>query len=144
MGTCGSPTRGRRWESERGPGAASSGDVRRGRWLAAAVAVLLVVSLTEGCAPTSKIGSPPRTDRLGALTRGVSTAPDVLLALGEPRGRGAMRRSTIIEPRTIWLYEYTEAGGGRVDLTILLVFFHQERYDGHLWFSSVQLLDRSN
>ncbi|MEE9249980.1 MAG: hypothetical protein V3U93_02495 [Alphaproteobacteria bacterium] len=89
-----------------------------------------------------KYGSPPKTDRLAALQVGVSSTADVLLALGEPRGHGMTRLSADPSPRKIWFYEFTKLDGSRIDLTILLVFFGDERYNGHLWFSSAELLTR--
>ena len=83
-----------------------------------------------------RIGSPPRTDRLASLTAGVSRPADVLLALGEPRGRGVLRPSAALTPRTIWSYEYGEAEALQLRLKILVVFFEQDRYDGYLWFAS--------
>jgi len=90
-----------------------------------------------------KYGSPPRTDRLATLTIGASTTADVLLALGEPRGRGVVRQSLDLPPRTIWSYEYTEAEGRRIGLKMLLVFFNQDRYDGYLWFSAAALVEKT-
>jgi hypothetical protein len=83
-----------------------------------------------------RIGSPPRTDRLATLTPGVSRPADVLVALGEPRGRGVMRPSAALTPRTIWSYEYGEFEATQMKLKILVVFFAQDRYDGYLWFAS--------
>ena len=112
--------------------------------MARAVVGLIVLGILVGCATAIKYGSPPRTDRLKTLTPGVSVHQDVLAALGEPRGKGGARFSVDPRLRTIWFYEYTEASGSRIDLKILLVFFRQERYDGHLWFSSAVLLDQES
>lgn len=114
---------------------------RRGRW--PVTAVLMAVVLLSGCATTMRAGTPPRTDRLKGLTVGVSTVQDVLRALGEPRGGGMARSSAVQEPRRILYYEYMEAEGQRVGLKLLLVFIHADRYDGHLWFSSAQLLEEA-
>jgi hypothetical protein len=94
-----------------------------------------------GCAPTIKYGSPPKVDRIDTLKRGISGESDVLKVLGEPRGYGQVRYSSDLPPRKIWFYEYTEAKGMKVGLKILLVFFDQKVYDGHLWFSSAQFLE---
>jgi hypothetical protein len=102
---------------------------------------LVCLVLLIGCAPTLKYGSPPKVSSLESLKAGISTKADVLLALGEPRGKGAARFSVIPTPREIWFYEYTESDGSRIDLKLLLVFFDEEHYDGNLWFSSKQLLD---
>lgn len=94
-----------------------------------------------GCAPTVKYGSPPKVSSLESLKAGVSTKADVLLILGEPRGKGALRFPITPTPQEIWFYEYTKSDGSRINLKILLVFFGDEHYDGNLWFSSKQLLD---
>lgn len=101
---------------------------------------LIAAAWLCGCATTMQVGTPPRTDRLKDLTVGVSTVADVLSALGEPRGSGAARSSVLREPRKILYYEYMEAEGQRIGLKLLVVFVHDERYDGHLWFSSAQLI----
>jgi hypothetical protein len=111
------------------------------KWLVRSVVGMAFLGLMTGCAPTMKYGSSPRTDRLETLRPGVSSTADVLLALGEPRGYGVARFPHDPQPLKIWSYEYTKAGDGRIDLKILLVFFSQERYGGHLWFSSAELLD---
>lgn len=108
---------------------------------ARALVGLTFAGLLMGCTPTVKYGSPPRTDGLENLRRGVSSKADILLALGEPRGNGIVRHSVDRMPRRIWFYEYTEGESSRIDLKFLLVFFHEERYDGHLWFSSAQSLE---
>jgi len=109
------------------------------RRLRQGAAILVGLVLLAGCGSV-QYGSPPRTGNLSRLTLGVSKPADILVALGEPRGRGAARLVADPTPRTIWFYEFTEASGGRVDLSILLVFIRDDRYDGHLWFSSSSLL----
>lgn len=104
---------------------------------------LIMVGLLSGCATTMSVGTPPRTDRLDGLTVGVSTLEDVLLALGQPRGSGAARSSSVLEPRKILSYEFMEAEGQRIGLKLLLVFILSDRYDGYLWFSSGQLIEEA-
>jgi hypothetical protein len=60
------------------------------------------------------------------------------LLLGEPRGAGGGQVSPESSPESIWLYEFTRAQGNDVSLEILLVFFDEDRYDGHLWFQSTE------
>lgn len=114
----------------------------------APVLVLLgavTVTALTGCR-SIRIGTPPHVEHLASLRPGVSTTMDVLMALGEPRGRGAARFSPKYAPRKIWLYEYTKAtsglGGGDIALTILLVFIEADRYEGYLWFSSTHDIKR--
>lgn len=141
MDSCGFLTPGRRRWSDRSSRPDQAGHEKLRKWMVRAVVGTAFLGLLMGCAPTMKYGSPPRTDRLETLRPGVSNTADVLLALGEPRGYGAARFPHDPQPLKIWFYEYTKAGGNRVDLKILLVFFRQERYGGHLWFSSAELLD---
>jgi hypothetical protein len=91
---------------------------------------------------TMKYGSLPRTDKLHSLTVGVSPKADVLLLLGQPRGYGMARLSVAAKPRSIWSYEYAEAEGKKISMKMLLVFFDEDRYDGHLWFAASTLVDR--
>lgn len=125
----------------------------------------LFVFLLTGCV-TIRYGSPPKTDRLESLKLGVSSKADVQSVLGAPRGHGMLRHSAnplqyvqkfTADPgspigltvpidsdptrRTMWFYEYQETSGGPVDLKYLLVFFLGDVYDGHLWFSSVMVLN---
>lgn len=107
-------------------------------------ALMLMLSLfflLAGCTPKVRFGSPPKVNHLDTLNPGISNTADVLLALGEPRGHGTARFSATLTPRDIWLYEYTETDGKRVDLKMLLVFFEKGFYDGYLWFSSAQLIE---
>lgn len=146
MALCGSLTPEERQENELRHGGPSEqgGDESLWKEIVRAVVGLTFLGILAGCATTIKYGSPPRTDRLETLKPGISIQQDVLVALGEPRGKGGARFSVDPIPRTIWFYEYTEASGSRIDLKILLVFFQQERYDGHLWFSSASLIEQES
>ena len=96
--------------------------------------------LLVGCV-TIKYGSPPRVNKLETLKPGISNKSDVLLSLGEPRGYGVARYSSVPAPREIWSYEYVESDGSKTALKFLLVFFDKDLYDGHLWFSATELVD---
>ena len=109
---------------------------RSSRVLFTTAGLFLALVFQAGCA--LEFGARPRVDRLGGLTRGVSTKADVLLLLGEPRGAGGGQVSPESSPESIWLYEFTRAQGNDVSLEILLVFFDEDRYDGHLWFQSTE------
>ena len=134
---CGTPTK---WQQEQSSQGKPGGSSQPRTWWLSILIFLLVAALSGGCA-TMKYGSPPKIDNLPALKTGVSGKADVVKALGEPRGYGAARFPTAPTVREIWFYEMSELVGSRVNLKILLVFFEQERYDGHLWFSSAQLMD---
>ena len=107
---------------------------------------LLLAAFLSACMPTIKIGVPPKVDRLHSLKVGKSTRSDVLMTLGEPRGRGAARFSNsaslkhgVASYHDLWFYEYLESVGAKVQLKFLLVFIDQDRYNGHFWFSSSEL-----
>lgn len=143
MDSCGFPTPGWQRQSDRILRPDRMNRERLCKLLVRAVVGMAFFGQMAACAPTMKYGSLPRTDRLETLKPGVSTTADVLLTLGEPRGHGAARFPVDPVALEIWFYEYTytKAGAGRVDLKILLVYFHDKRYAGHLWFSSAVLLD---
>ncbi len=105
---------------------------------------LFSIALVSGCVTFKPQGSLPRTDRLETLRLGVSTKPDVLLALGKPRGHGTARFAIEPTPREIWFYEYVEVENRTGKVNILLVYFIEDKYDGHLWFSSLQELPKPN
>lgn len=102
-------------------------------------AVLLIASLAlgvlQGCAPRMEMGAPPRVDRLAQLTPNVSTRNDVLLTLGEPRGYGAARLDPGFKQQRVWLYEYNVSEGKNVQISMLLIFFSGDAYDGYMWFA---------
>jgi len=102
-------------------------------------AAVLAVGLA-GCTSV-RYGAAPRIDRLHTLKPGASTTADILLALGEPRGRGMTRIAPDLPPRTIWFYELVESDGAKVNLKFLLVLVDGQRYDGHFWFASGTLVD---
>ncbi|MDJ0909191.1 MAG: hypothetical protein QNI99_08345 [Woeseiaceae bacterium] len=87
---------------------------------------------------TIKFGAMPMIDNIDTLTIGESTRADVVVALGQPRGNGMTRFSQEPDPREVWFYEYMESDGQEAKLDMLIVFMVEDRYDGHLWFSSLQ------
>jgi outer membrane protein assembly factor BamE (lipoprotein component of BamABCDE complex) len=94
----------------------------------------------SGCV-TAIYGVQPNTDRLAQLVPGESRSSDVLLALGEPRGKGAAHLSPELPLRNVWYYEYVKGSGAMtmtVNLKMLIVFLQGDVYDGYLWFSSVE------
>jgi len=110
---------------------------------------LLLAGMLSACMPTMKYGVPPKVNNLNKLKVGSSSRVDVLMTLGEPRGRGAARFSDAaslkygVDPyHDIWFYEYAESDGYNVQLKFLLVFVDQDHYNGHFWFSSSELLER--
>ncbi len=105
--------------------------------------LLFLISFLAGCATTIKYGSPPRTDKLETLKVGGSNKADVRQSLGEPRGYGAAHFSSAPKLGEIWFYDYYVVEGSKTSLTLLLVFFGEDLYEVHLWFSGTQLIDTS-
>jgi hypothetical protein len=101
---------------------------------------VLLAPPTPASAQILMMGEAPNVEGLKRLSSGVSTADDVLAALGRPRGTGAMRHSPSQPLRTVWYYELVMVKGDQVHLNILLVYLDGNRYDGHLWFSANELL----
>ena len=100
-------------------------------------ALMLAAALTltlAGCSTSFTYGAQPKIAELAKLQRGVSTADDVRRALGEPRGKGAVRLS--IGTADLWFYDYGEADSSRTLIKYLMVFMRENAYDGYLWFDS--------
>lgn len=111
------------------------------RFLARGIASLALFFIAVACAPTIEYGAKPQTDALETLTIASSTSDEIRLALGEPRGHGVARFAEDLIPRDLWFYEYVKSDGRAIDLKILVVLLKENRYDGHFWFSSVELID---
>ena len=75
------------------------------------------------------------------LKQNSSNKADVLKALGTPRGYGMARLSSMQDPSVLWFYEFIETDGKNIDLKMLLVFFEDDKYRGHLWFSSFEKVE---
>jgi hypothetical protein len=97
--------------------------------------ILITLVVLSGCATRMEIGSPPRVERLSQLIPQVSTKNDVLLTLGEPRAYGAARLDPNFKQQSVWEYEYTVAEGKNIQLSMLLIFFTGDEYDGYMWFA---------
>ena len=102
------------------------------------ILVLLVFFFqVTGC--TTTIGKMPKIDALATFTPGVSSIEDIRNVLGEPHARGMSRWATHKEmPAKIWEYQFTKAGGGQIQFTLLMVYILEGHYGGHLWFSSAE------
>lgn len=103
--------------------------------------LLFLISFLGGCA--MKYGVPPRINKLETLKVGGSNKTEVRQSIGEPRGYGAARLSSVPKLSEIWFYEFYVYQGSKMSLTLLLVFFDEDLYEGHLWFSGTQLIDTS-
>lgn len=111
------------------------------RFLVRGIASLALFFIATACATTIEYGAKARTDALETLTIASSTSDEIRLALGKPRGHGVARFAEDLIPRDLWFYEYVKTDGQTIDLKILVVLLKEERYDGHFWFSSVELLE---
>ncbi len=102
--------------------------------------LILVFLLGTGCADIKiRMGNRPNTDELDRTLRpGESTRADVLAALGEPYGKGRAMLPIHSKPRTMWSYYYGEATMQDLRRVLLFVYFDEDRYDGYMWFSSLQ------
>jgi len=117
--------------------------ITRGRLLV----LLFIVSFAFwGCTSArTTSGVIQHTDVIdSALHAGISTKADVSTILGEPNGYGAAHLPMDPRPHEIWFYHLIEgqvhAAGNRVlmdtQMDMLLVFFLEGVYDGHIWFKN--------
>jgi hypothetical protein len=111
--------------------------VSRSGFLKSALICAAIATLA-GCI-TIEYGADPNTGALDGLVARQSTQAEVLLALGEPRGKGGAEFAAQLgRPRDIWFYEYTKADTKTAHLKLLIVFFENDLYDGYWWFSSLE------
>jgi len=105
-------------------------------------AVALVVLMLAGACTAQTVhipGTTPPVEALTALEYRKSTAAQVRSALGEPSGYGMMRHSPDVPLARVWYYERVLVKGDQIRLHILLVYLHDEIYQGHFWFAADEL-----
>ena len=119
-----------------------TGKTAAGKILLQLVMLLTIVS-TAGCAVSLEYGEPVKVKALASLTPGASSTAEVRAVLGTPRGYGVARFSAEMPPLDVWYYEYTEAGMKEIKLQILLVYFYENKYEAHMWFSAAELVERT-
>jgi hypothetical protein len=103
--------------------------------------ILVFLLTTAGC--SFKWGTMPPTDVVETtLNTKIESKGDILKLLGKPRGYGMTRFPQVSEnPYSIWFYEYFESSmSGKMKLKMLLVFFDQDKYGGHIWFHAATQL----
>jgi hypothetical protein len=107
---------------------------RRLGYALAAFAVSLV-----GCTGISvKVGEVPDVGNLESrLLVGSSTKSEVQRILGKPYGTGRSLLPMEKSPKTLWTYYYEESSLEDTRRIFLWVFFDEELYSGHMWFSSL-------
>ena len=103
--------------------------------LARAALVAWSCVLLGGCL-SMEFGYPVAYRALAGLVPGETTHAEILLALGEPRGAGALRVAQYERPRDALFYEYIKASGSRAQVEILIVLMQDQRFDGYMWFGS--------
>ena len=97
-----------------------------------------------------EMGYFPDTSPLDAFVRGQTESSEVLAALDAPTGIGGATLPPDHRIQQVWFYEDIEAtditsqpgGFMHMDMRhrILLVFFHNDRFDGFMWYSNAGLL----
>lgn len=91
-----------------------------------------------GCTIPVRLGNPLSPRALeDSLVIGKSTPADVKAALGHPQAVGRSMLPIASKPRTIWFYNYGEGTTDDGRMTIILVLFDEDRYDGYFWVSSL-------
>ena len=102
--------------------------------------LVLMLALIGGCGGILiQFGRMPETSVLEtSLQPGISERSDVSNILGAPRTIGGAWLAGHDSPRDMWVYYYEEATLSDAQRIFLFVFFREERYDGYLWFSSLQ------
>ena len=117
-----------------------TGKTAAGKILLQLVMLLTIVS-TAGCAVSLEYGEPVKVKALASLAPGASSTAEVRAVLGEPRGYGVARFSPEMVTNDIWYYEYTKADMKKTNIQILLVYFYENIYEGHMWFSAAELME---
>jgi hypothetical protein len=109
-----------------------------------ALIFFLAAYAIAGC--TVKYGQIPAIEKLeSSVTPLEATKGEILQVLGPPRGYGIARLpGRDHKKQTLWFYEYARASGmtGKIDLVMLLVFFDEDQYVNHLWFSSLEKVEK--
>lgn len=100
--------------------------------------VLLVCAYITGCAELKiRVGTSIDLPALHQLQIGESTSDDVLALLGNPYGEGRSYLPFQAEHLDMWSYYYEIGTMSDDRRTFLFVYFDDEIYDGHMWFSSL-------
>ncbi len=107
------------------------------------ILVALAAAASLSACMSVSYGVKPHTERLQQLKPGQTRSSDVLLTLGEPRGKGAAHVRPEMPLEEVWFYEFVKSDGSKTDLDMLLVFMKGDIYDGYLWFSSLQKMKKS-
>jgi len=108
--------------------------------LCATMAFISVV--TNGCVGMKyRVGNRPDPSLLETkLSVGKSNSEEVIGALGKPDGKGAAMFTMYSQPSQLWSYYYEEGTMEEARRIFLFIFMNEDRYDGYMWFSSLQEL----
>jgi len=106
--------------------------------LCATMAFISIV--TSGCVDMKfRVGTRPDPSVLEKdLNVGKSTSEEVIRALGRPDGKGAALFTMYSQPSQLWSYYYEEGSTQEARRIFLFIFMNDDRYDGYMWFSSLQ------
>lgn len=100
--------------------------------------ILLACSYIAGCAEVKvRAGNSIDIAALDQLRVGESTSDEVTALLGRPYGEGRSYLPFQAEHLDMWSYYYELGTLSDDRRTFLFVYFDDEIYDGHMWFSSL-------
>ena len=101
--------------------------------------ILLVGALLTGCSIKMRAGHDPDISALERdLVPGVSTRGEITAALGWPYGEGRALMPFHDQPRDVLTYYYEEGTLEDDRRIFLFVFIHESKYEGYMWFSSLE------
>ena len=101
--------------------------------------ILLIGALLAGCSIKMRVGNNPDIPALEReLIPGVSTRGQITAALGTPFGEGRALMPFHDKPRDVLSYYYEEGTLEDDRRIFLFVFVHEGKYEGYMWFSSLE------
>ena len=110
-----------------------------GRSRALIALVLLAATGLAGCTVKMRAGSKPDMSALKQeLIPGKSTRQQARTALGRAYGAGRALMPFHDEARDVLTYYYEEGTLEDDRRLFLFVFFDEDRYEGYMWFSSLE------
>lgn len=113
-----------------------------GRGLGRGLGLGLALGLALGaCTTEIRFGRDFAETAVAGFEVGKTTRADVIRALGQPRGRGETYVPRYDARRDMLFYELVTTDMQKVDLKFLLILLDGDRYDGHFWFASSELVD---
>jgi hypothetical protein len=100
---------------------------------------MIAVLSASGCISVkAKMGAQSDVEALQELKIGETTASEAVQIMGYPSGAGRSLLPFQAEPVDMWQYFYAEAKMEDVRYKILFLYFHEDVYQGYLWWSSFE------